>query len=67
MKKFLAQAYIWILLIVLYSPILIIAVFSFTDAKVLGNWTGFSLKLYESLFWAAFTVPCCRPSGTPCS
>ena len=37
----------------LYSPILIIIVFSFTEAKVLGNWTGFSLKLYQSLFQAS--------------
>ena len=34
----------------LYAPILIIAIFSFTEAKVLGNWTGFSTKLYTSLF-----------------
>lgn len=50
MKKFIAQSYLWILLIMLYSPILIIAIFSFTEAKVLGNWTGFSTKLYTSLF-----------------
>jgi spermidine/putrescine transport system permease protein len=34
----------------LYAPILIIVIFSFTEAKVLGNWTGFSLKLYASIF-----------------
>jgi len=50
MKKIIAQSYLWILLIMLYSPILIIAIFSFTEAKVLGNWTGFSTKLYTSLF-----------------
>ncbi len=50
MKKFLAQTYLWILLILLYAPIVIIAIFSFTEAKVLGNWTGFSTHLYESLF-----------------
>lgn len=50
MKKVLAKAYIWLLLIVLYAPILIIAIFSFTEAKVLGNWTGFSTNLYSSLF-----------------
>lgn len=50
MKKFLSQAYIWILLIILYAPIIIIAIFSFTEAKVLGNWTGFSTELYRSLF-----------------
>ena len=48
-RKFVAQAYLWLLLIVLYSPIAIIAVFSFTEAKVLGNWTGFSTELYKSL------------------
>jgi len=50
MKKLLAQTYLWILLILLYAPIVIIAIFSFTEAKVLGNWTGFSTHLYENLF-----------------
>ena len=50
MKKFLAQSYLWLLLIILYSPIAIILIFSFTEAKVLGNWTGFSLQLYKNLF-----------------
>lgn len=49
MKKFLAQAYVWILLVLLYSPIVFIAVFSFTEAKTLGNWTGFSVNLYRNL------------------
>ena len=34
----------------LYAPIIIIAIFSFTESKVLGNWTGFSADLYTSLF-----------------
>ena len=34
----------------LYAPIVIIAIFSFTESKVLGNWTGFSTELYQSLF-----------------
>ena len=50
MKKFFAQTYLWILLALLYAPIIIIGIFSFTEAKVLGNWTGFSRKLYTSLF-----------------
>ena len=50
MKRFFAQCYIWLLLIVLYAPIAFIAVFSFTESKVLGNWTGFSTKLYANLF-----------------
>jgi spermidine/putrescine transport system permease protein len=50
MKVIFAKAYLWFLLALLYSPILIIMIFSFTEAKVLGNWTGFSTKLYTSLF-----------------
>ncbi|MBE6236517.1 MAG: ABC transporter permease [Bacteroidales bacterium] len=50
MKRFIAQCYIWLLLIVLYAPIVFIAIFSFTESKVLGNWTGFSTKLYQNLF-----------------
>jgi spermidine/putrescine transport system permease protein len=48
-KKILASSYLGLLLVMLYAPILIIILFSFTEAKVLGNWTGFSLKLYASL------------------
>ena len=50
MKRFFAQTYLWLLLAMLYAPIVIIAIFSFTEAKVLGNWTGFSTKLDTSLF-----------------
>lgn len=50
MKRFFAQCYIWLLLIILYAPIIFIAVFSFTESKVLGNWTGFSTRLYSNLF-----------------
>ncbi len=68
MAKVLGKAYLWALLMMLYSPILIIMIFSFTEAKVLGNWTGFSTKLYSSLFtggvhrslisaiWNTFTI-----------
>ena len=41
MTRILAKGYLWLLLALLYSPILIIMIFSFTEAKVLGNWTGF--------------------------
>lgn len=34
----------------LYAPLLFIAIFSFTESRVLGNWTGFSTKLYTNLF-----------------
>ncbi len=49
-KRILSSSYLGILLVMLYAPILIIIIFSFTEAKVLGNWTGFSLKLYSSIF-----------------
>ena len=49
-RKVFARIYIWIVLVVLYAPILFIAVFSFTEAKSLGNWTGFSMNLYKNLF-----------------
>ena len=50
MKRFFAKLYIGILLVILYAPLVFIAVFSFTEAKALGNWTGFSTHLYQSLF-----------------
>lgn len=49
-KRILAKSYLWLILAVLYAPIIFIAVFSFTEAKSLGNWTGFSVNLYKSLF-----------------
>ena len=49
-KKIFCQGYLWLLLLLLYSPILIIMVYSFTEARVLGNWTGFSTQLYKNLF-----------------
>ena len=49
-RHYISQAYLWLLLMVLYAPIALIAVFSFTKSKVLGNWTGFSLDLYANLF-----------------
>ena len=49
-KKLFAKVYLWVILAILYAPIVFIAVFSFTEAKSLGNWTGFSVNLYKSLF-----------------
>ena len=49
-KRILSNSYLGLLLVMLYAPILIIIVFSFTEARVLGNWSGFSLKLYASIF-----------------
>ena len=49
MKKFFAKLYIWVLLVVLYAPLVFIAIFSFTESKVLGSWEGFSTDLYRNL------------------
>ena len=43
------QAYLWLLLLLLYAPILLIFIFSFTKSKVFGNWTGFTFGLYQNL------------------
>ncbi len=50
MKKVFAKIYLYLLLALLYAPLVFIAVFSFTESRVLGNWTGFSTKLYGNLF-----------------
>jgi spermidine/putrescine transport system permease protein len=50
MKRIFSRGYLLLLLVMLYAPIIIIAIFSFTESKVLGNWTGFSTELYSSLF-----------------
>ena len=50
MKKLISQIYLWILLVLLYAPLVFIAIFSFTESKVRGNWAGFSTRLYENLF-----------------
>jgi len=52
-RKIIAKAYLWTVLAVLYAPIVFIAIFSFTKAKSLGNWTGFTFDLYTSLFTGA--------------
>jgi len=50
LARFVSQAYLWLILLVLYAPIVLIIVFSFTKSKVFGNWTGFTFALYENLF-----------------
>ena len=49
MKKFFAKLYIWTILAVLYAPLVFLAIFSFTESKVLGSWEGFSTSLYTNL------------------
>ncbi len=49
-SRLFSQAYLWLILLVLYAPIVLIIIFSFTKSKVFGNWTGFTFALYENLF-----------------
>lgn len=49
-KKIFGQAYLWILLAIMYAPIFVLIVFSFTDTDVLGQWNGFTFDLYVQLF-----------------
>lgn len=50
LKVLFGQSYLALLLVLLYAPILLIIIFSFTKSKVFGNWTGFTFQLYENLF-----------------
>ena len=49
-KKVLAKSYIYLILLLMYLPILVLIVFSFTNTQVIGDWNGFSFKLYQDLF-----------------
>lgn len=49
-KKIIGQTYIWLILILMYLPILVLIAFSFTEAVYVGQWTGFTFDLYPKLF-----------------
>ena len=49
-KKIFGQIYIWLILLLMYLPILVLIVFSFTNATNVGEWTGFTFDLYPALF-----------------
>jgi len=50
LKKILAQSAIWIVLLLMYVPILVLIAFSFTKSDELGVWNGFSFALYDEFF-----------------
>ena len=39
-----------LMIIITYLPMIILTIFSFTDAKTLGVWNGFTFDLYSELF-----------------
>lgn len=49
-KKIFGQIYIWLILILMYLPVLVLIAFSFTEAVNVGEWTGFTWNLYPRLF-----------------
>lgn len=48
--RFLKKCYVGLILIFLYAPIIVLAVFSFNSSKSRGHWTGFTLKWYVEMF-----------------
>ena len=60
-KKVFAKIYIWLILILMYAPIILLIIFSFNSNQYinLSNWTPISFEWYESLMsydeiWEAF-------------
>lgn len=49
-KKIIGKSYIYLVLLFLYAPILVLMVYSFTEANEIGQWSGFSFGLYAKLF-----------------
>lgn len=48
--KIIAMAFVYIVLITMYAPLIYVTVFAFTGASVTGQWTGFDLKTFTTLF-----------------
>ena len=48
--KILAKTFLYLMFVVMFLPIIVLMIFSFTESDVLGNWTGFSFNLYVELF-----------------
>lgn len=44
-----SQLYIWVVLAVMYLPMLVVVAYSFNSSRY-SNWDGFSLQWYEELF-----------------
>ena len=49
-KKILAKTYLYFILFLMYLPIFVLIVFSFTTSNNIGVWDGFSFQLYVDLF-----------------
>lgn len=49
-KKVLSKTYVYLMLLLMYVPILVLIVFSFTNSDNVGTWSGFTFELYPRLF-----------------
>lgn len=49
-KKILARVFLSVVLLLMYAPILVLIVFSFTEATMVGDWTGFTFALYKEMW-----------------
>lgn len=47
---FLGKIYLWLVLLLLYLPIVTVVVYSFNDSKSSAEWVGFTLDWYRRLF-----------------
>lgn len=54
--KILKKAYVGLVFLFLYAPILLLMLFSFNDSRSRGKWGGFTLKWYGELFNDAATM-----------
>ena len=52
-RNILSNCYVALVLLLLYTPIMFVIIFSFTESQVMGSWQGFSFKLYKDLFTGA--------------
>lgn len=49
-KKILSKVFIYLILFLMYLPIFILIVFSFTSSDTIGVWNGFTFALYGDMF-----------------
>ena len=54
--KIIAKIFIYLVLLLMYAPLVYITIFSFTEHPVAGKWSGFSFGNYETLFAANNTT-----------
>ena len=51
-KKAVALTFVWIMLLIMYLPIMYLVLYSFTDANAIGQWNGLNFDCYTTLFSA---------------